>query len=174
MSEQEGYAGAVYQTAVLPSNILERVIVDDSPKEILDHFWAFTGVDIRVADIKSWDFQNVLDMIEVERINYLFQYPESDWENLAIVKFHRIVKTDKDGNKVVENVPVTAVRLEKIIDSLKSKVYLKMCGAREGFDFRQVTESRSFQKMEGFPAMGAPPTVQDNGSGERKKKWGFF
>lgn len=148
------YQGTVYQTATIPGNVLEKLIVDDSPGIFMNKFWEFLGVDIRIADIKPWDFDNVLDMVDVAFVNILMEFPETEWNKVVMVEYKRIAVIDPNNPKNVlgfKMEPSRAYHISKLWDAMRAKIYLKMCGAREGFDFKQITENRSMSEMKGYP-----------------------
>lgn len=196
MNEQSS-AGSqvVYQTTVLTPDMVQTMIMDDSPDVIFNKLWQFFGVDIPVADIKPFDFKNVLDFVDLAFVNMLQEHPEKDWENIAIVEIEmKLVKTmvcKKCGIKYefdekLKNCPECKKPVEeaeesvenikrgwKVIelwDAVRAKVYLKMCRAREGFNLRQLTEKRSFleERVHGVPMpAGLPQEPQE------KKKGGW-
>ena len=77
----------VYQTTTLTPGIVETMIMDDSPEMIFNNFWAFLGIDIPIADIQPWDFENVLDRVQQICIEILEEYPEEMWDKLEIIQY---------------------------------------------------------------------------------------
>lgn len=158
-----------YQAVTLPPNVMERITLDDSPESFYDWFWEFMGVDIQNADIKAWDFQNALDMVDIAFSNILQDFKETDWQNVVIAKFEQRPKSDG----TVENIVIMAYHVSKLWDMVRAKVYFKLCRARDGFTLRQITESKSeikqHQTMAGYPAMGVPMPMQ----GQQNKRWGL-
>lgn len=142
MEEQET-APSYYQTAVLTPELVNTLVRDDSPPILSENFWTFLGVDIPVSVILSFDFKNILDMVDLEFINMLEEYPEDEWENVAIVEYQERIITTEDGEKIKKMIPVKAYNLIETWQKMHDKTYLKMCRAREGFTLKRLTENRS-------------------------------
>lgn len=164
-TSSQASSGTIYQTAVLTPDLISSLIMDDSPQILDNKFWQFLGVDIPVADIKEWDFKNILDFVDLEFINWLMNYPEELWESLAIVEYE-----DVNGKLV----PKRYYNLIELWDSVRAKVYLKMCRAREGFTLKAVTESKTFID-ERLRTMQHPlQPINADGTIKKKKRWGLF
>ena len=140
---QQAATAPVYQTTVLTPNMVQALIMDDSPDMLFNKFWAFLGVDIPVADIQPWDFKNILDSVDLIFINMLQEYPESEWEKVVIAEYENQII---DGATV--QVLVKAYKVVELWDAMRGKIYVKMCRAREGFTLKQLTESRSYVSEE--------------------------
>lgn len=136
-----------YQTAVLTPDLVNTLVTDDSPNVLFDKFWAFFGVDIPVSVIYPWDFQNILDMVDINVYNYMQDYKEEDWEDVAIVEYQEM-EVEENEQTVRKMVPVRAYKIIETWESMKAKIYMKMCRAREGFTLRQLTESKSTSTIE--------------------------
>lgn len=159
--------GVSYQTAILPQTVLEQLTVDDTPDLFYNYFWEFMGVDIQNANIMPWDFDNILDMIDIKVCEILQEYPEESWDDVVIVKYKKRIQT---GRIIKE--PIYAFHLTILWSSMKAKAYLKMCRAREGFALRQITETKGHltqhQKIEGGDY--AVAAQQDNNP-QKNKDW---
>ena len=129
----------IYQTTVLNKDLVETLIVDDSPNVLWHKFWEFMGIDLPVAFIEPWDFENILDMVDIAFLNIIEQHPENNWDSVAILEKSRNIT--KDG-QVIETLKHTYL-IFPLWDSVRAKVYNKMCRARGGFTLRAITESRS-------------------------------
>lgn len=149
-----------YQTAVLPSTVLENLTVDDTPELFYNHFWEFMGVDIQNAYIYPWDFDNILDMVDLAFSNFLQEFKEDLWDKVLIVAYK--TETHEDGTE--EKIAVHAYHVSKLWDMLRAKMYFKMCRSREGFALKQITESKGtlsqLQRIEGGQPIPAMPGQQ--------------
>jgi len=147
----------------MPENIMERLTKDDSPDIFNNWFWEFLGVDVQNADIKPWDFKNVLDMVDIAFINILNDFKEDEWENVSIVAYNE------------NRQPVYAYHVTKLWDMIRAKMYLKMCRAREGFMLKQLTEkkSKTEQELRGYPGVPAPVTQGGQPQEKQKEGWKF-
>lgn len=158
-----------YQTAVLTPDLVSTLVVDDSPDILFDRFWAFFGVDIPVAMIMPWDFQNILDFVDISVYDYMQDWPESEWENVAIVQYE-----ERDVNGERKMVAVRAYKIIETWNTIRAKMYMKMCRAREGFTLRQLTESKSFveERLHNMSPMNMQgvPQMQEQGK-SRWKLW---
>lgn len=166
MPEQQRSAQTVYQTATLTPNLINTLVRDDSPDLLYDKLWQFLGVDIPVAFIEPWDFENILDMVDVAFLDMMEQYPESEWDTVAIVEYSK-VKTGK-GFKMI---PKNAYLLVDLWHAVSSKIYTKMCRARGGFTLKAITEQRS--KIDQTIQDNRPLMVQPVGGSPQEKKSGW-
>lgn len=132
--------GVTYQAQLLTPELAQLLIIDDSPNKISGEFWEFLGVDIPVADIKPWDFWNILDFIDIDILNLLEDYPESEWESVAIVEYEEY-KDETTGE--ITKTAVRAFPIKRIWDKLRAKAYVKMCRARDGITLKSMTTSTS-------------------------------
>lgn len=160
-SQQSG--SVTYQTAVLNPSLVETMVIDDSPQILWNKFWAFLGVDIPIADIKEWDFKNILDFVDIAVFEILEEYPEEQWENVVIIEY----ETSTENGKTVKT-PIRAFKVSTLQNLLRAKTYLKMCRAREGFTLKSLTESRSFIEEKTNAPMMSMPTQQPQ---EKKGGW---
>ena len=155
-----------YQAMSMPQDIMQKITSDDSPDIFFNWFWEFMGIDIQNANIQAWDFENILDMIDIAFANILGEYKESDWKDLIITKVESVQIDGKIQDRVV-----MAYHISKLWDMVRAKVYTKMTRAREGFTLRQITESKSevkqHQTMSGYPQPMGMPMVNP----EKKKGW---
>ena len=147
-----------YQVMPNPADKIDKLIKDDSPQAIKDSFWEFMGIDIQTAKVKPHDFQNVLKMVDLWFIYKLREFPQSEWEGIKIVE--RYIR-QSDGQEII-NV-YDFVTLWK---SMRAKIYFKLMGARDGFKFQQLTESRS----RNVSIIEERPAQQP----EKKKRWGLI
>jgi len=152
----------IYQTAVLNPQIVESMVYDDSPPVLTDSFWQFLGIDIPIADIKPWDFRNILDMVDLTFAYHLFQYPEEEWEKVMIVEMEK----DKSTGEIRI---IRAWNLARVWNDIRTKVYLKMCRARDGFTLNALTTSR--QEITEKTNMPFAPAVPEPQQFEAKKGW---
>ena len=159
--------GAItYQSQLLTPELTKVLIMDDSPDKISKEFWEFLGVDLPIADIKKWDFWNILDFIDIDILNLLEDYPESEWENVAIVEY---TESQDAETKQIPRIAVRAFPIKRIWDKLRTKAYVKMCRAREGITLKSMTTNTSIidQNIRGMPAQ---PT-QEMGVTQDKRGW---
>lgn len=140
-----------FQAAVLPDQVLEKLTIDDTPDLFYNYFWEFMGVDIQNADIKPWDFENVLDMVDIAFCEILEEFAEETWDKVVVIAYKTYL--DKDGKQIVKEAQ-HAYHVSRLWSSLRAKLYVKMCRAREGFALKQLTESKGHlsqhQKIEGL------------------------
>lgn len=161
------YSGTVYQNSIVPAHVLEGILMGvKQPTSLLRQFWEFQDLDIRVADIKSFDFQNVLDMIDLAVYMELFQKEEKDWSGVRFQETERVMLKTEKGDKLVDVVTLD-MPIDQLQQALKAKMYQKMCSAREGFAFRQLTESHTSQELKGYPQEQNP--LQPTPQGDKKK-----
>lgn len=155
-----------YQTAVMPESVIQKLTIDDSPDMFYNFFWEFMGVDIQNAYIHPWDFENILDMVDIKLCELFQEYPEELWDNIVLIKYITYIEGDRIKRKI-EHV----FQLSILWSSMRAKMYVKMCRAREGFALRQLTESRSTSKYEGMnpmmPYAGEYPQQQER----KTSKW---
>lgn len=161
MEEGEGKQ-IIYQTAVLNPQLVEAMVYDDSPPALTDEFWQFLGIDIPVADIKPWDFKNILDMVDLAFAYQLYQYPEEKWDKIMIVE---MVKDPETGEKKISRV----WQLTKVWNDIRTKVYLKMCRARNGFTLDSLTKSK--QELIEHSNVPFMPTGMPQINTQEKKGW---
>lgn len=160
MSEQ----GITYQPAVLPASVVDTLIKDDSIDELENYLWEFIGVDIQNANIKEWDFQNVLDMVDIAFINMKAEFKEKDWNDLAIVKY----KIIRHNDGTITKVPLRSFTIAKMWDAMRTKAYLKMCRSRDGFMLRQLTENRGSLEQK---VSGSLQPIQPEEQEKKKSRW---
>ena len=162
---QHGGQQTVYQMSVLNASLVESLVKDDSPEMIENWLWSVFGVDIPVADIKDYDFKNILDMVDIELVNKLQNEAETNWDNLAVVEYVIDPET-------FEPKPVRYFLINDLWDSIRLKVYIKMCRSRDGMTFKGLTENRTISDTrfggnmipQGYAPAVTPPT-------QSKKHW---
>lgn len=144
-----------YQITSLSPDVIDRIVVDDSPTILYDEFWAFLGVDIPIANIQEHDFKIIRLMVRRQILNILERYKEDEWDKIMIVEYEYIPQKDDDGNLVMNgDKPVlikrqkAVYRLVELINSLDSKVYVKLCRARDGFTLNSLTVERQQIKQD--------------------------
>lgn len=164
--QQQGQGQIIYQTATLTPNLINTLVRDDSPDIFYEKLWQFLGVDIPVAFIEPWDFENILDMVDVAFLDMLEQYPENEWDTVAVVEYNKI-KTENG----FEMTPKNAYLIIDLWHAVSAKIYTKMCRARGGFTLKALTEQRS--KMEQTIQDNRPLMVQPMGGSPQKKKSGW-
>ena len=158
----------VYQTTSMTPDVIDRIVVDDSPAVLFDEFWAFMGSNIPVANIKEHDFKIILLMVRRQILNILERYPESKWDKIKVIEYEMAPRTDKQGNIVMKQTKMKnadgeeeikeepiyekhikhSYLLVELLNSLHSKVYLKLCQGREGFTLDALTMERSQVKQD--------------------------
>lgn len=147
----------------LSPDVVDRIVVDDSPTILFDEFWPFLGVDIPIANIEPTDFRIILLQVRRQILNILERYPESKWDEIQIIEYELQAKLDEKGkvvmhtkgqgdNKKLEpvyvKVPKQKYRLVELMNSLESKVYAKLCRARGGFTLNAMTIERSHMRQD--------------------------
>jgi len=159
--------GVSYQAAILPESILQGLAIDDTPDIFFNYFWEFMGVDIQNAYIEPWDFDNILDMIDIKVCEILQEYPEEEWDKIVIVQYKTYADKAKGG---FVKVPIHAFHFTILWSAMKTKVYVKMCRARQGFALRQITETKgSIYQTSKYE--GTMPGLRDYEQQEQKKGW---
>lgn len=153
----------IYQTTGLSPDIVDKMVIDDSPTILFDEFWPFLGVDIPVADIREVDFKTILLQVRRQIINILGRYPEDKWDKIKIIEYELTAQLDDSGNVVMKTtgegdniktepvyvrVPKHTYNLVELLDSLEAKVYAKLCRARNGFTLNALTVERSHARQD--------------------------
>ena len=178
--QASGSSGITYQTAVLTPGIIQEIIQDDSPMKLTAEFWEFLGVEIPISDIRDYDFNTILLLVNQRFYNILERYPENKWDDIQIVEYEDNVKetTEKGENgeevtyRTIEKIVARAWNLLEVWGSIETKVRLKMYRARDGFTLDRLTTSRSFVKEESnIPQMYPSQAPQSQGN---KGGWRFF
>ncbi len=144
------------------------MVIDDSPDVFYEKFWAFLGVDIPVAYIEPWDFINILDMIDIKFLNILEQYPEDEWDRVAVIEYEK-----KIINNTLKLIPKRIYLVTELWDDVRAKVYNKMCRARGGFTLNALTEQRTKTKVEEVTSMEKSKSASKNQQRE-KEKWSMI
>jgi len=153
----------IYQMTALSPDIVDKIVIDDSPTILFDEFWPFLGVDIPVANIQPTDFKIILLQVRRQILNILERYSESKWDEIKIVEYELAAQLDKQGNVVMRTIgtgetarqepvyvkmPKHVYNLVELLNSLDSKVYAKLCRAREGFTLNALTIDRSHSRQD--------------------------
>lgn len=155
-----------YQSQLLTPELTKVLIIDDSPEKIGKEFWEFLGVGITMADIKKWDFWNMLDFLDIDILNLLEEYPESDWENVAIVEY---TEYQEEGTGKIIRTAVRAFPVKRVWDKLRAKLYIMLCRAREGITLKSMTTSTSVidQRVREMQ----PQATQEMGVPQNERGW---
>jgi hypothetical protein len=153
----------IYQTTGLSPDIVDKMVVDDSPTVLFDEFWPFLGVDIPVANIEPADFKIILLQVRRQILNILERYPENKWDKIKIVEWELQAATDKNGNVIMKTIgegenkrqepvyvkkPKMVYYLVELLNSMDAKVFGKLCRARGGFTLNALTVERSHAKQD--------------------------
>lgn len=153
----------IYQTTAMSPDIVDKIVIDDSPTILFDEFWPFLGVDIPVANIQKSDFKIILLQVRRQILNILERYPEEMWDKIQIIEYELAVKQDADGNVVMRTVgtgdnerqepvyikvPKHKYNLVELMNGLDSKVYAKLCRGRDGFTMNALTVERAHTKQD--------------------------
>lgn len=170
----------VYMTTSLQPDVVDRIVVDDSPVTLYDEFWPFLGVDIPIANILKHDEKIIRLMARRQILNMLMRTHEGNWDKISIVEYENRPKTDKKGQiimigktPVMERVVKSQYRLVELFNSIDSKVYMKLCRGRMGFTLNALTEERSHIRQDvrdNRPMMAGMP---DNQTTTENSGWGL-
>lgn len=153
----------VYQTTGLSPDIVDKMVVDDSPQILWNEFWPFLGVDIPVANIEPADFKIILLQVRRQILNILERYPESKWDKIKIIEWELQAAEDEDGHVIMRTIgegensrqepvyvkkPKMVYYLVELLNSLDAKVFAKLCRARGGFTLNAMTVERSHTRQD--------------------------
>lgn len=164
----ENQTQRIYQTIALSPDIIDKTIVDDSPLILFDEFWPFMGVDIPLANIKELDFKIIRLMARQIALDILERVGEEDWDKAQIIEYE-LVKTKNGVEKKIKNIH----RVVELLNKIDTKVYLKLCRAREGFTLNALTVQRS-QIQQNIENRSIPiPTKPEGETTTQKKKSGW-
>jgi len=153
----------IYQTTGLSPDIVDKMVIDDSPTILFDEFWPFLGVDIPIANIQPADFKIILLQVRRQILNILERYPENKWDKIQIIDYELQPKMDRNGNVVTRQIgtgenariepvyvkqPKHVYNLVELLNSMDAKVFAKLCRARDGFTLNALTVERSQAKQD--------------------------
>ncbi len=79
----------VYQVSRLTPGVIEVIVQDDSPDVVAQKFFQFFGVDLPIAYLHEYDFNNVLTFVDKSFQNIIHQYPIEQWNSIAIRQSER-------------------------------------------------------------------------------------
>lgn len=159
-----------YQASTLPENILSNLVKDDSPEIFNADSWPFMGADIQNADVRPWDFKNVLDMVDISILKKLEEYPLKHWDVARIQKLKAVL--DKEHQRIIQIVE-SEYHITRYWAQLYAKTYNKMMRARNGFQINALTTTRGIlqqsQELRGYNpaalAMGGQPVQAQQKTG---------
>ena len=187
MADSQQQQQRVYQVTNLSPDLIDRVVIDDSPKILFDEFWPFMGVDIPIANIQEHDFKIIRLMARRQILNILERYCEKDWDKIAVIEYELVPKTGADGKIIIDNSNPDKPKAEyerkevrrylivELINSLDAKLYTKLCRAKEGFTLNALTVDRTQIRQDvsdNRPVVMAPPIAQGQAS-ENTGGWGL-
>lgn len=149
-----------YQMVTLTPDLARETLKDESPQVLQDEIWQFLNTDLHTANLTEIDFLNILDMVDIAFSNMLNGLPEDQWHEFKI----REVRWKKNAEGDIVPETVKEYSITELWDAVRAKVYIKCCGARDGFLMKVLTENRSRiqQSYEGREVQG--PLVQQKKS----------
>jgi len=123
-----------YQIVQNPLSNVDKIIIETAPHVIKDKLWAFMGVDIQLADVQEYDFDNLLDMVDIKFLNMLKEVPERKWNDMFLsIKYRNREGVNSDY----------IISIMQLWSDAKAKIYQHAMRGRGGFTMNAVSRSRS-------------------------------